>query len=96
MRGSFHDLDAPDFQSALNKAGRGGVFVQISNTHAISPQRIIGIRLQKQGFHVVELEGPHGEPMILSLEPARLPLLEECLDAINLGDGFLITGPDEE
>lgn len=96
LRGSFHDLDAPDFQSALNKAGRGGVFVQISNTHAISPQRIIGIRLQKQGFHVVELEGPHGEPMILSLEPARLPLLEECLDAINLGDGFLITGPDEE
>lgn len=96
LRGSFHDLDAPDFEKALAKAGRGGVFVEISTTHAISPQRIIGIRLQKRGFHTVELEGPDGEPLTLSLDPARLPLLEECLAAINLGDGFLITGPDDE
>jgi hypothetical protein len=96
LRGSFHDLDAPDFDSAVTKANRAGVFVAISATHAISPQRIIGIRLQTHGFHVVELEGPEGEPMILSLDPTRLPLLEECLDAINLGDGFLITGPEEE
>ena len=96
LRGSFHDLDAPDFQAAVDKANRGGVFVPISTTHAISPQRIIGIRLQKRGFHIVELEGPEGEPLILSLDPAKLPVLEECLDAINLGDGFLITGPEED
>ena len=96
LRGTFHDLDAPDFDSALAKARRGGVFVQISNTHAISPQRIIGIRLRKRGFHIVELEGPDGEPLILSLDPSKLELLEECLDAINLGGGFLITGPEDE
>lgn len=96
LRGSFHDLDAPDYSGAVEKANRGGVFVKISATHAISPQRIIGIRLQKRGFHILELEGPEGEPLILSLDPAKLPLLEECLDAINLGDGFLITGPEDE
>ena len=96
LRGSFHDLDAPDFPSAVEKANCAGVFVKISTTHAISPQRIIGIRLKKRGFHVVELEGPDGEPMILSLDPDKLALLEECLDALNLGDGFLITGPEEE
>ena len=96
LRGSFHDLEAPDFDSAVQKANKAGVFVRISRTHAISPQRIIGIRLQKQGFHIVELEGPDGEPFILNLAPEKLSILEECLDAINLGDGFLITGPDED
>lgn len=96
LRGTFHDLESPDFQAALSKANRGGVFVQISPNHAISPQRIIGIRLQKLGYHRVELEGPDGEPMILGLEPDKLDILEECLEAINLGGGFLITGPDDE
>lgn len=96
LRGTFHDMEAPDFDSAVVKANRGGVFVEVSPTHAISPQRIIGIRLQKYGFHVIELEGPDGEPLIVGLVPDKLALLEECLGAINLGDGFLITGPDEE
>lgn len=96
LRGSFHDLEAPDFAQALEKANKGGVFVRISRTHAISPHRIIGVRLRHQGSHELELEGPHGEPMSLALEPAHLPLLEECLAALNLGDGFLITGPDED
>ena len=96
LRGSFHDLDAPNFEAAVGKANLGGVFVSISSTHAISPQRIIGIRLRNRGFHVVELEGPEGEPMTLGLDPLKLPLLEECLEAINLGDGFLITGPEDE
>ncbi len=96
LRGTFHDLEAPGFDAALEKANRAGVYVPISRTHAVSPQRIIGIRLHSQGLHELELEGPQGEPMSLQLEPARLPLLEECLGAINLGDGFLITGPDDE
>lgn len=96
LRGSFHDLEAPDFAQALEKANRGGVFVRISRNFAVSPHRIIGIRLRKQGAHELELEGPQGEPVALQLEPAHLPLLEECLDAINLGDGFLITGPDDD
>lgn len=96
LRGLFHDLETKDYTEALDKAGRSGVFVPISTTHAISPQRIIGIRLQKRGFHVLELEGSDGEPMVLGLDPVKLPMLEECLGAINLGDGFLITGPDEE
>ena len=70
--------------------------MRISRDFAISPQRIIGIRLRHEGPHELELEGPNGEPVALKLEPSRLPLLEECLGAINLGDGFLITGPDEE
>lgn len=96
LRGSFHDLEAPQFEQAVEKANRAGVFVQVSPTHAVSPQRIIGIRLQHRGFHGLELEGPEGEPMLLGLDPEALALLEECLEAINLGDGFLITGPDEE
>lgn len=96
LRGTFHDLDAPDFQSALDKANRGGVFVRISEAFAVSPQRIIGIRLRRRGSHLVELEGASGEPLHLNLDPDKLPLLEECLDAMNLGDGFLITGPEDE
>ena len=96
LRGSFHDLEASEYDDAVNKANRAGVFVSISLTHAISPQRIIGIRLQKKGSHWLELEGPEGEALLLKLDPLKLPLLEECLEAINLGDGFLITGPEEE
>lgn len=96
LRGSFHDQDAPDFEQALEKANRGGVFVAISESFAVSPQRIIGISLKKQGHHELELEGPQGEPVLLKLEPGHLPLLEECLGAINLGGGFLITGPDDD
>jgi hypothetical protein len=96
LRGSFHDLECPDFASSIEKANRAGVFVKISRDFAVSPHRIIGVRLHREGAHELELEGPHGEPISLQLEPAHLPLLEECLGAINLGDGFLITGPDDD
>ena len=96
LRGSFHDLETPDYDGAVEKANRCGVFVKISGTHAISPQRIIGIRLSSIGDHQLDIEGPNGEPETLKLNPTKLPLLEECLEAINLGGGFLITGPDSE
>lgn len=96
LRGTFHDLEAPTFEAALEKASRGGVFVRIAPRYAISPQRIVGIRLSHKGMHQLELEGPSGAPISLPLEPRALPILEECLDAINLGDGFLITGPDDD
>ncbi len=95
VRGSFHDLDTPTFEEALEKARRTGVFVKISPYHAIAPTRILGIQLKRTGFHLLELEGQQGEPVYLAVEPRRLPDLEECLDAINLGGGFLITGPDD-
>lgn len=96
LRGPFHDLESPGFAEALEKATRGGVFVRISRNFAVSPHRIIGVQLHKEGNHELELEGPQGEPLSLELEPMYLAGLEECLNAINLGDGFLITGPDEE
>lgn len=96
LRGSFHDQEAPEFEQALEKANRGGVFVTISQSFAVSPQRIIGISLRKEGNHELELEGPHGDPVSLELEPVHLALLEECLGAINLGGGFLITGADDD
>lgn len=95
LRGSFHDLDAPTLAQSLVKARKAGVFIEISPYHAIAPTRILGIRLKRQGFHLLELEGPLGEPVYLPVEPKRLSVLEECLEAINLGGGFLITGPDE-
>ncbi len=95
LRGSFEDLDTPTLKEALHKANRTGVFVQISPVHAIAPTRILGIRLQRKGNHIIELEGPLGEPMHLPMQPRRLSVLEECLDAINLGGGFLITGPED-
>ncbi|MCA9791130.1 MAG: hypothetical protein AB7S38_04755 [Vulcanimicrobiota bacterium] len=95
LRGPFHDLDAPSLHEALEKANKAGVFIQISPLQAVAPTRILGVRLQRQGNHIIELEGPMGEPMHLPLQPRRLPDLEECLEAINLGGGFLITGPDD-
>lgn len=96
LRGPFHDLEVPGFEGAVEKASLSGVFVKVSPRHAISPQRIVGIRLQRHGMHQVELEGPSGAPVSIPFEPWALPVLEECLDAINLGGGFLITGPDDE
>lgn len=96
LRGSFEDLDAPGFPEALEKARQTGVFVQISPHHAVAPTRIVGIRLQRRGNHELDMEGPQGEPVTLPVEPWRLRGLEECLDVINLGGGFLITGPDED
>ncbi|MBI3930117.1 MAG: hypothetical protein HY319_31565 [Armatimonadetes bacterium] len=95
LRGTLHDLDGPDFESALEKATRSSVLVRVSPRHAVAPGRILGIRLKRRGYHELEVEGPDGDQAILPLEPRRLRALEECLDAIHLGGGFLITGPDE-
>lgn len=96
LRGSFHDLVSDQYERSVEKANRVGVFVEVSSTFAISPHRIVGIRLTRDESHQLELEGRDGEPMIVALDPPRLALVEECLEAINLGGGFLITGPDDD
>lgn len=95
LRGTFHDLDAPTLELALAKASRTGVFIRISPECAVAPSRIMGIRLQRQGNHLLEVEGAGGDLVELGLSPSRLHRLEECLEAINLGGGFLVTEPEE-
>lgn len=91
LRGRFRDLEKPRLAEALEKAQRAGVFIQISPHYAIAPSRILGVRIQRRGPHRLEIEGLHGEPVELPLEPHRLPQLEVCLDALDLGGGFLIS-----
>jgi len=95
LRGTFHDLEAPSLEQALAKASRTGVFVRISDTCAVAPSRIMGIRLQRTGNHLLEVEDASGDLVELGLSPARLQRLEECLEAINLGGGFLVSEPEE-
>ena len=95
LRGRFPDLDQPKLPDALAKASRAGVFVQVSPNHAVAPSRIMGIRLKRRGKHVLEVEGQNGGMVELPLAPERLKQLEDCLEAINLGGGFLVTGPEE-
>jgi hypothetical protein len=94
LRGRFHDLDAPTLDAALDKAGRAAVFIKISPTHAIAPGRIFGIKLQKKGNHILEVEGQTGIDE-LPLSPDRLAALEDCLEALNLGGGFLVSEPED-
>ena len=94
LRGRYHDLDAPSLDQALEKAGRAAVFVKISERHAIAPGRIFGIKLQKRGSHILEVEGQTGIEE-LPLAPDRLPALEDCLEALNLGGGFLVSEPED-
>ena len=96
LRGRFRDLDKPRLVDALAKASRAGVFVQISPHYAIAPSRILGVRMQRRGAHRLEIEGTGGDIVELPLEPSRLRNLEVCLDALDLGDGFLMSEPDEE
>ena len=94
LRGRFHDLDAPSLEEALAKAGRAGVFVQVSDRHAVAPGRVFGIRLQKRGHHLLEVEGPEGIDEI-PLVPSCVRSLEDCLEALNLGGGFLVSEPED-
>lgn len=94
LRGRYHDMDAPTLDEALEKACRAAVLVKISDTHAIAPGRIFGIKLQKRGFHTLEVEGVTGIDE-LPLAPNRLPALEDCLEALNLGGGFLVSEPED-
>lgn len=95
LRGTFHDLDCPTLDQALLKATRTGVFVRISETCAVAPSRIMGIRLQRTGNHLLEVESAGGDLIELGLNPSRLTRLEECLEAINLGGGFLVSEPED-
>lgn len=95
LRGRFVDLDNPTMSEALAKASKSGVFLQISKHYAIAPSRIMGIRLRRHGHHLVEVEGPSGGIVELPMSPDRLQYIEDCLEAINLGGGFLVTGPEE-
>lgn len=94
LRGRFHDLEAPSLEEAIAKACRAAVFVQISERHAVAPGRIFGIKLQKRGLHTLEVEGPAGIDE-LPLQPQRLQALEDCLEALNLGGGFLVSEPED-
>lgn len=96
LRGRFRDLDQPRLSQALAKACRGGVFIQISPHYAVAPSRILGVRLQRRGPHRLEVEGLEGDTVELPLEPHRLSQLEICLDALDLGGGFLVSDPDED
>jgi hypothetical protein len=96
LRGRFRDLESPRLSQALTKATRSGVFIQISPHYAVAPSRILGIRLQRRGAHRLEVEGCQGDIVELPLEPQRLKQLELCLDALDLGGGFLISEPEDD
>jgi hypothetical protein len=95
LRGQFKDLDSPKLDQALAKASKAGVFVKVSDRYAVAPSRIYGVHLRKRGHHVVEVEGPTGAVVEIPLAANYLKGLEDCLDAINLGGGFLITDPED-
>lgn len=95
LRGRFRDLEAPRLTQALEKACRAGVFVRTSPHYAVAPSRILGIRLQRRGAHRLEVEGENGEMVEIPLEAQRLSDLELCLDALDLGGGFLHSEPEE-
>jgi len=96
LRGRFRDLEAPKLEQALAKASKAGVFVQISPHYAVAPSRIFGIQLQRRGAHRLEMEGLDGKLVNLPLQPNRLKTLEVCLDALDLGGGFLMSEPEED
>lgn len=96
LRGRFRDLEQPRLKDALAKASRAGVFIQVSPHYAVAPGRILGIKLQHRGPHRLQVEGLHGEEVDMPLEPHRLVHLEVCLDALNLGGGFLMSEPEDD
>jgi hypothetical protein len=96
LRGRFRDLEKPRLREALDKACRSGVFLQVSPHYAVAPSRILGVRLQRQGPHRLEVEGLNGDVVELPLDPQRLGQLEVCLDALDLGGGFLLSEPEED
>ena len=90
VRGTFPDLDSPDLDFALSRALRKGVFLKISPVHAVAGARIRGIGPDGRGSFLLETEGPLGEPVLLPLERSCLASVEECLEALSLGGGFLM------
>lgn len=96
VRGCFPDLDSPDLDSTLTRALRKGVFLKISPRHAVAAARIRGIGPDGRGNFLLETEGPSGETVLLPLDRSRLPAVEECLDAMNLGGGFLMQEAETE
>lgn len=95
LRGRFRDLETPTLAQAIAKASRAGVFIQVNELQAVAPTRILGIRLQRRGAHLLEVEDACGEVAQLKLQPHRLAQLELCLDALDLGGGFLMSEPDD-
>lgn len=90
VRGAFPDLDSDHLEAALSRALKKGVFLQISNRHAVAPSRIRGILPDGGGQFLVETEGPAGDTALLPLERDHLSQVEECLEAMHLGGGFLM------
>lgn len=96
VRGCFADLDSPDLDVALARALKKGVFLKISPRYAVAPSRIRCIGPDGRGAFILETEGPSGETVLLPLERANLPLVEECLEAMSLGGGYLMLDENEE
>ncbi len=94
VRGRLRDLECNTLDQALAKACRAGVYVKVSETHAVAPGRICGVRLQRRGHHILEVEGPHGIEEI-AMNPQSLAQLDECLEALGLGGGFLVSEPED-
>jgi len=95
IRGCFPDLDSLNLDAALTRALRRGVFLRISDRHAVAATRIRGLSPDRRGNFLLETEGPSGETVILPLERGSLAAVEECLEAMSLGGGFLMQEPDE-
>ena len=94
LRGRLKDMEANTIDQALAKACRAGVYIRVSDKFAGAPSRICGVRLQRTGFHVLEVEGMGGIEEI-PLDPLRLKALDECLEVLGLGGGFLVSEPED-
>lgn len=95
VRGCFPDLDSSDLDSTLARAQRRGVFLKLSPRHAVAAARIRGLCPDGRGNFLLETEGPSGETVLLPLQRTCLPAVEECLEALSLGGGFLMQEPEE-
>lgn len=96
VRGCLPDLDSPHLDAALARALKRGVFARISPRHAVAAARIRGLEPDGKGAFLLETEGPSGEGALLPMERSAMPAVEECLEAMSLGGGFLMLEADED
>ncbi len=95
VRGLLPDLDSRSFEEALDRATRIGVFVRISGQCAVAPSRIQGLLRVPEGQYQVEMESPCGGTVMLPLDRARIPELEECLEVLSAGSCLLFADPED-
>ena len=71
------------------------MFLKISERHAVAAARIRGMSPDGRGNLMLETEGPSGETVLLPMDRSYLPAVEECLEAMSLGGGFLMQEVEE-